>query len=958
MEPRRKRPRLELDLHNQSEDDDDELNYDPEEISRKRDPGFRLAQSRATAAFRLKSTFESIFEKYERDFSGVGDEIDLRTGEIVVDNGHLQKMRNEKDVGLDLTEAGIEMSGSSASTTAGGAVDGATVRSAQGQNNRQSPRYETSEDEDRILGGDKTTGTHEGIINGPMALVPYASNHRPAHLHTPSNASLYPSPVRLGSQPYFGASPLFFNSWSPSGAGDPIWNAPQIEVPRFRSSFATSLYANRYQLPAREGSRSIWAPRSKKDDDEEELDPLPKLRVRPSPPTRRVPARPVMAKLIRAHPESGGDSGDEECILMGSKIDPTPAPEDGPKRGVNRGDIVSLSNGRQTSVEHNEMIGTTAQPVTQTQSDKIAERGGGELTPRTKLPPPGKDRTRRAKIHQLMPARESGLKSRRSSRETVSPGKEAASTATATTMRSAAVAQGAILAPPDNEKRRWSNSVVVELSSSHLFDDSYYLDLSNMSDDSRNPPPSSRLSVECDTGDSQNDALSAPKKVIPDSQTSDSSITEPLEHIPDTVVASLPMCSSANDTHQQLARNAYDLSDEEQGFVSNSAASGRHLPSAKECSSSLPSSSHKPVDRGRLDEVRIAGKWQGETAVPSMKNVPTDSSPAALFSPIKTRFARARARSVTKSSKKMGPSALDVDVSAASTTSLKRAPKPLPLTNITPSSGERPSSSHALPLQFAPPQSEAPRSSTHGLGIESQPSDGTENTVESTDIVPSHSDHGSPSPQSSREPPCLGGNRQHASDDGVSEPSTEVDTSRSAQMMPKDSDRTASVGPESKDAAKLDSSKPIRSGIQAIRQDTRLKCVTAHRSTKKLGRKPSTHQRNGAVDHISQAESSLSLQTGKPMAGSCDEKPIRQQPPRHLSPTATPKSKMLLNDTTPKSHPSTGHRSLTSLIPEAGNAFSPNDSEDELTLSSSAFRTIFGRPISSKSSITDTARVR
>ncbi|KAK3641214.1 hypothetical protein LTR56_011454 [Elasticomyces elasticus] len=48
---------------------------------------------------RLKSRFEAIFEKYARDFSGVGDEIDIETGEIVVDNGHLESMQHEVDPG-------------------------------------------------------------------------------------------------------------------------------------------------------------------------------------------------------------------------------------------------------------------------------------------------------------------------------------------------------------------------------------------------------------------------------------------------------------------------------------------------------------------------------------------------------------------------------------------------------------------------------------------------------------------------------------------------------------------------------------------------------------------------------------------------------------------------------------------------------------------------------------------
>lgn len=48
---------------------------------------------------RLKSTFESIFDKYSHDFSDIGDEIDLRTGTISVDHGHLRGMAHDRDVG-------------------------------------------------------------------------------------------------------------------------------------------------------------------------------------------------------------------------------------------------------------------------------------------------------------------------------------------------------------------------------------------------------------------------------------------------------------------------------------------------------------------------------------------------------------------------------------------------------------------------------------------------------------------------------------------------------------------------------------------------------------------------------------------------------------------------------------------------------------------------------------------
>lgn len=78
-------------------DEDDELFLEPEELNQRRDPAFQLAVGRAKAATQLKSRFEDIFAKYGKDFTGVGDEIDLATGEVVVDNGHLSSMRSMKD---------------------------------------------------------------------------------------------------------------------------------------------------------------------------------------------------------------------------------------------------------------------------------------------------------------------------------------------------------------------------------------------------------------------------------------------------------------------------------------------------------------------------------------------------------------------------------------------------------------------------------------------------------------------------------------------------------------------------------------------------------------------------------------------------------------------------------------------------------------------------------------------
>lgn len=67
---------------------------------------FDLSARRARNDRKLKSIFEHIFDKYEKDFSSVGDEIDLSTGQIVVNNGHLQSLNDERDPG-DLSDTDV-----------------------------------------------------------------------------------------------------------------------------------------------------------------------------------------------------------------------------------------------------------------------------------------------------------------------------------------------------------------------------------------------------------------------------------------------------------------------------------------------------------------------------------------------------------------------------------------------------------------------------------------------------------------------------------------------------------------------------------------------------------------------------------------------------------------------------------------------------------------------------------
>ena len=48
---------------------------------------------------RLEGTLYNIYEKYSHDFTEIGDEIDLETGLLTVDNGHLAHMKHERDLG-------------------------------------------------------------------------------------------------------------------------------------------------------------------------------------------------------------------------------------------------------------------------------------------------------------------------------------------------------------------------------------------------------------------------------------------------------------------------------------------------------------------------------------------------------------------------------------------------------------------------------------------------------------------------------------------------------------------------------------------------------------------------------------------------------------------------------------------------------------------------------------------
>ncbi|PBP23019.1 centromere protein Scm3 [Diplocarpon rosae] len=291
------------DLEEYDDDDEDAssgVGYDPEA---------ELHQKRARLDDKLKSKFESIFEKYERNFDGVGDEIDMETGEIVVNNGHLMQMMGEQDVGAEhvarhatreYTEGSDELPSSS--------IDETEMMDAEDE--EEDDEDETSEDlmddmeeDDMILRGfakanrfqqvemsnapprpkvrrqdptprpaaNKQLPSRADILAqfGPQLgpqIVEYVSKKHVQEddpVETPLRASAQPSkvPVARKIEPAWRAPAL--PSAGPSQQPESVWRVPDLASSAFvrrpaKNRTATAPAETR--SPSPEASRSIWAP--------------------------------------------------------------------------------------------------------------------------------------------------------------------------------------------------------------------------------------------------------------------------------------------------------------------------------------------------------------------------------------------------------------------------------------------------------------------------------------------------------------------------------------------------------------------------------------------------------------------------------------------------------------------------------------------------------------------------
>ncbi|KAF5681760.1 hypothetical protein FCIRC_5374 [Fusarium circinatum] len=249
----------------QDESDDDELASHPQEIRMRRDPDIQLALKRANADHKLQATMAHIIEKYSRDFEGIGDEIDMRTGEIVVNNGHLRNMRDEGDVeglwmegdsNIDEDEGVLLEDLTDGCSDSEEPVKGVQHSRSEHQNNQESTFAEQ--------GAPTSQRTHSEVsqeaLQADMATTIDPSRINNAMLHA-SESQFGPPPYGPGSSVGFGPIPGFGPWRGMHGFPMQAWGRDDIP-PYFNmppSMPGPWFTGGRYDFPAHNGQTSIWS---------------------------------------------------------------------------------------------------------------------------------------------------------------------------------------------------------------------------------------------------------------------------------------------------------------------------------------------------------------------------------------------------------------------------------------------------------------------------------------------------------------------------------------------------------------------------------------------------------------------------------------------------------------------------------------------------------------------------
>jgi Centromere protein Scm3 len=274
FEPDESGPSITYDSDNYSDlyDDEDTAleageDDDEDEDVEQGDPDLQLEQTRAQLDLKLKSKFEAIFEKYGRDFTGIGDEIDLRTGEIVVDNGHLLEMEDERDDGTgrpSILEAFTQEPDETFGSTEADDDDTDEVHESH-------VKLEDMEEDDMILfqnsgvssGRPETPPSRSGLVQDLL------SDQREGDKKVAASKSSYPSECEILAQFGQELGPKIVRYVSQQRAQDdsniePAWRTPGLPLatPGKRPILKSILLQpDTDRSPSPKGSTSVWAPK-------------------------------------------------------------------------------------------------------------------------------------------------------------------------------------------------------------------------------------------------------------------------------------------------------------------------------------------------------------------------------------------------------------------------------------------------------------------------------------------------------------------------------------------------------------------------------------------------------------------------------------------------------------------------------------------------------------------------
>ncbi|PGH12746.1 hypothetical protein AJ79_04107 [Helicocarpus griseus UAMH5409] len=262
-------------------------------------PEIDVAAARQANNLRLKSRFEDIFEKYGKDFSSVGDEIDLATGEIIIDNGHIERMKNEQDLGAQAWKYEFDPFGETEDTT---------------DDPNETPNLPDLEHADRN-GHAEVEEVHRGN-NMSFDEAPPGSFEQSVRPHSENYASFEGSmlhnDVFLYKTP--NGSSKKFPTTSPQPV-DPLWQTPEIDERLFGSSPAPPSFPTieRSRTASPPDSGSLWAlPQTRR------AKPLGRKRLKPKPARK--------SQLLQTPRSSDQVSGSDSDDPLSNSFHPVSTP--------------------------------------------------------------------------------------------------------------------------------------------------------------------------------------------------------------------------------------------------------------------------------------------------------------------------------------------------------------------------------------------------------------------------------------------------------------------------------------------------------------------------------------------------------------------------------------------------------------------------------------------------------